>query len=192
MESPKFSLKERIARASSDYPKYLVDAFLLMRKRVEKLSDPMEVVQGVYDFLDLHGEYVSSFTVCSKGCSHCCKIDVGVSGVEADYISFKTGIPKSGSTYQTKVGGFRSPCPFLSSDGSCGIYEFRPFPCRVFATIDDPGYCERMEKHVILGSSDNGYGSKMLLHCAFILNDANNGINGGSRDIRDHFGKKNY
>ncbi|MDO5893637.1 YkgJ family cysteine cluster protein, partial [Enterobacter hormaechei] len=43
-------------------------------------------------------------------------------------------------------------CPFLI-DGICSIYEYRPFNCRTFFTVDNPKYCETPnEPHRTYGS----------------------------------------
>ena len=32
-------------------------------------------------------------------------------------------------------------CPFLESDGACGIHRIRPFTCRMFLSLSEPRYC---------------------------------------------------
>ena len=38
-----------------------------------------------------------------------------------------------------------APCPFLSKDGDCGIYESRPMACRMFFSESAPRYCSGKE-----------------------------------------------
>ena len=33
------------------------------------------------------------------------------------------------------------PCPFLSKEGACGVYEHRPMSCRMFFSYSDPRFC---------------------------------------------------
>ncbi|HHM2206425.1 TPA: YkgJ family cysteine cluster protein, partial [Klebsiella pneumoniae] len=40
----------------------------------------------IYGFLDTFGEFASTFTVCQKGCSACCKIGVEMTALEASFI----------------------------------------------------------------------------------------------------------
>lgn len=42
-----------------------------------------------------------------------------------------------------KVG---EPCPFLSADGKCGIYDIRPATCRVYTCVGDPRITEGMRQ----------------------------------------------
>ncbi|EPO0979388.1 YkgJ family cysteine cluster protein, partial [Klebsiella pneumoniae] len=39
----------------------------------------------IYGFLDTFGEFASTFTVCQKGCSACCKIGVEMTALEASF-----------------------------------------------------------------------------------------------------------
>lgn len=36
----------------------------------------------------------------------------------------------------------RRPCPLLSADGSCSIYEVRPLTCRIYLSFSDPLRCD--------------------------------------------------
>jgi Fe-S-cluster containining protein len=36
------------------------------------------------------------------------------------------------------------PCPFLSREGLCVVYESRPFECRAFIVFSDPRECEAL------------------------------------------------
>lgn len=124
--------------------------------------------------------------MCQKGCSHCCKIDVNITSLEAEYISINTGIKSDEGSSVTS--DHRDTCPFLGEQGECKIYKYRPFNCRTFHTIDDPKYCEDGEElHMIYGASSFGYGSRMLMKCAQVVSHINNGL--PKRDIRDFFKK---
>lgn len=43
-----------------------------------------EKLEGLYDFLDRYNSFVSTFTVCKKGCAHCCQIGVSMGHLEAE------------------------------------------------------------------------------------------------------------
>lgn len=92
-----------------------------------------------YTALDKYNAFVATFAVCQKGCSHCCKMDVRMSYLEAEYIMLRGGPTLVTGEFST--AGHTSRCRFLSRDGSCGIYSIRPFHCRTFHTLDDPKYC---------------------------------------------------
>ncbi len=36
----------------------------------------------------------------------------------------------------------RRPCPLLSEDGSCYIYDLRPLTCRIYVSVSDPLRCD--------------------------------------------------
>lgn len=107
---------------------------------------------------------------CSRGCSHCCRHYV--SSVEPYELIFLHGRIARGPAYPSQVIGlhrratlFHSlrresdgelaedkalyryylrgvPCPFLGSDGACGVYEARPMSCRMFFSLSDPAFCK--------------------------------------------------
>ncbi|HFF7243221.1 TPA: YkgJ family cysteine cluster protein, partial [Klebsiella pneumoniae] len=104
----------------------------------------------IYGFLDTFGEFASTFTVCQKGCSACCKIGVEMTALEASFIEKNTS-HRIVSNKQRKLKT-NTDCPFLI-DGICSIYEYRPFNCRTFFTVDNPKYCETPnEPHRTYGS----------------------------------------
>lgn len=81
---------------------------------------------------------------CTRGCSHCCNISVGVTAVEARYIEAKTG-HKANYNQKTEQNFFNVPCVFLKQ-GECSIYPYRPITCRVFTSLEDPARCEGNDK----------------------------------------------
>lgn len=109
-------------------------------------------LKKIYSYMDDFSQYVSGFSVCDKGCSHCCKIDIQLTRVEADLISFnlnkKINEPTNKSVKNT------DSCPFLDNNDYCSIYDIRPFSCRVFFTLDHPKYCSSNEPHNVYGSQE--------------------------------------
>ncbi|HEC0150777.1 TPA: YkgJ family cysteine cluster protein, partial [Escherichia coli] len=49
-------------------------------------NNPFLEISLIYGFLDTFGEFASTFTVCQKGCSACCKIGVEMTALEASFI----------------------------------------------------------------------------------------------------------
>lgn len=109
---------------------------------------------------------------CKKGCNACCYLVVDSTAIEAEMVRRYTeehfdeeerrrilGKIKEGKhLYPDPVGtdkefpgavvekhfALNMPCPFLSSEGLCRIYEVRPINCRKHVVFSDPGQCEMM------------------------------------------------
>lgn len=156
----------------------------------EELNQPggtlFDKVSSIYAYLEKYNEFVATFAVCEQGCNACCSIDVSMTRLEAEMISLKTGHEMDRGSSQTR-GHRGKPCTFLAEDGSCSVYDVRPFNCRTFHTLDDPKYCSTNIKHVVYGSADANYNSTILAGLAEWLGKAN--LSGGfmPRDIRDWF-----
>lgn len=78
---------------------------------------------------------------CKKGCTHCCHIPVAMTQTEANLIAERISrtaqpVPPSDANPSEREYGYHLPCTFLK-DGRCGIYEHRPFACRVHFNLDD-------------------------------------------------------
>ncbi len=79
--------------------------------------------------------------VCTKGCSDCCQDDLTVLEIEAAWIL---------AHRDQWLGGESAPhprgkCAFLTVDGACRVYPWRPYVCRTqglpLRWLDDEG-CE--------------------------------------------------
>jgi Fe-S-cluster containining protein len=140
-------------------------------------------VKAIYEAADAITVEVAPLTACQKGCNHCCKIDVGVAEVEAQFIGRNIGkSPRIVSGATEGYGENRTPCTFLSQDGSCKIYQYRPFACRTYFALDSPDYCKDLKvSHVTYDYKGNGMLTK-LAHLLSQLNGAGRGA-----DIRDFF-----
>lgn len=89
---------------------------------------------------------------CSKGCSHCCHHKVGVTMPELiaivvhleaeserrEVVRAKAAeLAKNPLIFSdTEKPRARIPCALLDEDGSCGVYEVRPIPCRSWLSWD--------------------------------------------------------
>ncbi len=88
----------------------------------------------LYEFSDTLFGYVYQAVPCKKGCSYCCHIPVSVSEVEVTYIEKSTGIKRKNlPEFDTQLS---VPCPFLKKN-VCSIYEYRPYFCRVFVSVNE-------------------------------------------------------
>lgn len=168
-------------------PDNLVKRIKVVNAKINSGVPNFEKLEAVYALSDqFNSEYVAKFAVCQKGCNHCCKIDVSVSLLEAEYITFKGGPQYDMSPGKTENN--RTDCPFLAKEGTCTIYDTRPFFCRTFHTLDDPEYCaERDEKHQVYGSASTGYGNFFYAGAAGWLKRIHDEKNSPYRDIRDWF-----
>ena len=148
-----------------------------------------EKLEAVYAFTDRFNAFVATFAVCQKGCNHCCRIDVQVSRLEAEYITVKGGPQLDQGEARTM--GHKTACPFVGSDGSCTVYKTRPFNCRTFHTLDDHKYCvDGDEDHQVYGASGLGYGVSIYQMLASWLKDVHDTNALPYRDIRDWFQPK--
>ncbi|MFN3568612.1 MAG: YkgJ family cysteine cluster protein, partial [Caldimicrobium sp.] len=115
----------------------------------------------LYQYLD---ETFSQFPLaCTKGCSFCCTTKLWVTSIEAEYIfknlreelpSFDNLIyPRPKLTHNqlallyfsgeepkesSQEGGI-APCPFLTEENLCKIYERRPVICRILNSLERCG-----------------------------------------------------
>nr|WP_248167249.1 hypothetical protein [Ralstonia pseudosolanacearum] len=96
------SPKARPAPELPPVPRALLDeADRLFNVRLNGPGTLLEHLALAYAFLDkVNREFVSSFTTCSKGCSHCCRMDVQITTFEAEYIVMATGIPHAPAASQ--------------------------------------------------------------------------------------------
>lgn len=146
-----------------------------------------EKLEAVYAFTDRFNAFVATFAVCQKGCNHCCQIDVQVSRIEAEYITFKGG-PQLDHQGEARTTGHRTACPFIGADGGCKVYSTRPFNCRTFHTLDDPKYCADGDvDHQVYGAAGKGYGVRFYQAIAAWLKDVHESKGLPYRDIRDWF-----
>lgn len=120
---------KNFARIAANIPSRLSekeDRYAIKMHRSTKNSE--NKLASLYLFMTELYEYVSKFTPCKKGCSHCCHYSVSVSEIEIAYIE-KHSKAKRRKTFLPKSNFHGSPCPFLK-EGICSIYDARPFVCR--------------------------------------------------------------
>jgi Fe-S-cluster containining protein len=129
-------------------------------------------LRTIYELIDKALEPFLLNSSCEKGCNACCYLVVDSAALEAEMVRryieehfddqerlrVLKKIKEAKRHYPDRVGmdgefpgsvvekhfGLHVPCPFLSSEGSCMIYEVRPINCRKHVVFSDPSYCEKM------------------------------------------------
>jgi Fe-S-cluster containining protein len=96
---------------------------------------------------------MEAVSACRTGCSHCCRIPVTISLVEAQLLSRASSRVPSAPRRSIRVtaessmealaaqerqlqAGPLAPCPFLRA-GRCSVYKLRPIACRTLLNLDD-------------------------------------------------------
>lgn len=117
----------------------------IQHKLASENASARNKLQKIYNLMTDLVKAAEPYVACKNGCSACCHMNVVISPVEAKYIEQNTGIKPAqvtGSIYHSLSEFVGIPCPFLI-EGSCSIYEFRPFACRKHMSFDtSPYYCE--------------------------------------------------
>lgn len=150
----------------------------------------VKIMKQSYRVVDLLNTRTAKHSVCQKGCSHCCRVVLPISRMEADYIARKTGhTVHEGRKFGLKVDDpFLSYCPFHDeSTASCSIHEHRPLACRIFFTFDDPKNCEvSSTKHTISTKDGATTQDPVMQLTDWMLR----GSNMEGADIREYFSKE--
>jgi len=174
-----------------DTPDYLIkkaNQYLvpILNSQSHSLGDKL---QAIYSYLDEFNKFIGKYASCSKNCSHCCKMDVQITALEAEYIQMNTNkqMDYSATPFTT---GHRNSCPFLENDGACGIYNFRPIPCRIFHAFGDPKNCVHGKVQFQYGSQETGYGNPIFQKLVTWVHASVTKEGGCMRDIRDFFPKQ--
>jgi Fe-S-cluster containining protein len=117
---------------------------------------------------------------CGKGCRNCCRLAVHATFPEAltiaeiltpPQVKILCGYVEALRPHLSQVADMKSYlrthsreagfCPFLDTEGACGIYPVRPFSCRSLLSTRNPDYCgidlsalHPLEKEAFLSSLD--------------------------------------
>ena len=129
-------------------------------------------LKTIYELIDRALEPFVRGSSCEKGCNACCYLIVDSSALEASLVRqymekhfsdeqrrrILEKIKEAKGLYPDPVGtdeefpdavveahfALNVPCPFLSSQGLCTIYDVRPINCRKHLVFSDPSQCEKM------------------------------------------------
>jgi lipid A disaccharide synthetase len=67
-------------------PVNLQNEYIILEKSLSTISDDIEFLKKIYEYLDKYNQFVKTFTACKQSCSYCCDIPVGITLIEAEYI----------------------------------------------------------------------------------------------------------
>ena len=117
----------------------------IQAKLAKENASTLSKLRKIYNLMTDLGSVAEPYVACAKGCSSCCKMNVTISQIEANLIGEKTGIKVNqlSNSKNHDSGEFIGiPCMFLK-DGSCSIYDDRPFVCRKHVWFDtSPYWCD--------------------------------------------------
>jgi len=124
---------------------------LLLQELEDKSSSRFEKLEKIYAFITFHNtKLFQSKSVCAAGCSHCCRINVDMTEIEASYIAEKTNYQVKEnieSLSSERIDTKDEYCPFLNQEThSCTIYEFRPAVCRMYNVFESAELCRTKEQ----------------------------------------------
>ena len=104
---------------------------------------------------------------CKDKCSHCCYSEIDISDFEADVIKHTSAkeninIDKKKLAAQSKVKWEHLPyetrrCVFLSDEGSCKIYKYRPLACRRHFVVSPSEFCNFESKNMRIKKVTPGF-----------------------------------
>ncbi len=175
IEIAKENAHRNFERIKNQLPKKLVSMEESMFERISKhQGNPLTKLRVLYEFMDELYTFVNRFTPCKKGCNYCCHYLVSVTDIEVAYIESKSKIRRL-KTLLPRNDFHGYPCPFLKN-GTCGIYQARPFVCRKHVTMCqtsiwcDPNRCNT-EKFPLLNFSEVNKSFNMIVRESGIVGD---------------------
>lgn len=129
-ESLAFSRKKYEQLSSQVTPRIQQREDSLLQKLQNSNLGRLKKLEFFFGEMDVIYDFLHKFTVCAKGCNHCCHYEIAITDLEVDYIKSKV------KTKKLKFSPLGQSCPFLKK-GICSIYEHRPFICRRHLSIAD-------------------------------------------------------
>lgn len=97
-----------------------------------------------FELADVFNRKIGEYAPCKKGCAHCCYMPTMIYAHEAEILGQATGIKPAPVPHRERsavmadaVRQFGPPCPFLSKENSCTVYENRPLICRIHHSLNN-------------------------------------------------------
>lgn len=144
---PKKINKNMVVNSANKFAKFLVphieELETLLVREAGNLASSSATVEGknlrLQEIIDSATEVILPATACKSGCSHCCRMAVGILSSEAITIGNYVGILPAEMTEdrdsEQLIKKFLGvPCPFLTN-GRCSIYPVRPVACRTYFNV---------------------------------------------------------
>lgn len=115
----------------------------------------MQRVQWLQRWGSAHVAPLAQVAACTPGCAHCCHLSAAITSSEARLIGQAVrrtpAVPRNSMTLAQAVDDLEqaralsnrhlgTPCPFLSAEQRCSIYEHRPFVCRTHLSLADDAW----------------------------------------------------
>lgn len=163
-------------------------------KRIRKISksSPIDALKAVYEYIDRFFSGAKNIVACKKGCANCCHGRVWITQLEADLIA-KTQdlqVPRVDDNTDEKTFPLRDsnrPCPFLSVDQACTIYNVRPLVCRTHFNFELTNeLCQYKNADIAMPLLDR---HKTIPGVIDAIDEATQVHGGGGGDIRRYFGE---
>lgn len=163
-------------------------------KRVRKINktSPLKALQAVYEYVERYFSGAKNLVACQKGCANCCHGRVWIKQVEAELIADTYGLPiprileiMDEDTFPVRDSS--RPCPFLSAEHACTIYEVRPLVCRThfnFELTNELCQYENSDKPMPLLDRH-----KSIPGILEAMEEAGQSHGSGGGDIRRYFGE---
>lgn len=132
--------EERAAAFKHQWPReLLVEAIELPKKVASMNAKPMLRILPILDVVGRFSEAATAYVACSRGCNHCCHIQVAITGLEAQLLGNRIGV-KPVVLQQPRLRpqesfDYNTPCTFLENN-ECSIYDNRPFVCRNHSSFE--------------------------------------------------------
>jgi hypothetical protein len=103
----------------------------------------------ILQLTDSIGRAIDQFSLCKKGCAHCCHMPTLIYAHEAEELGKASGIAPKQLAYRERESVLEEAaayvgmaCPFLNQDQSCSVYAHRPLICKLHHSLgDDPAAC---------------------------------------------------
>lgn len=149
-------LEKFINENSSELVRYTKEHLEVLRPLLKE-KGIQRVVEYAYNYIDAANKQagVNELLTCSKGCHFCCYGEIGLTGLEASYITsyigqFNVDFDKEASKAQqlapfAELKHKDKKCVMINKEGACSIYDIRPSVCRIHNSTSPPKQCDEKD-----------------------------------------------